>query len=296
MTDLRLVAVTPERSHLVLEDDESNQFRVPMDERLDAALGFSRSDRSRAGASQLEIALEPQLTPRDIQARIRAGHSTEDVASAAGVSVARIARYAGPVLAEREHVAQLARQAPARRASGGSAPPLAEVVEARFEQQSVAADSVHWDAWRSEEDRWTVELCYLAEARERRARWTFDPRGRVLAPADDEARWISEDSRDERRAAPVETAPRMRRLASVPKVAAGTGAPAPAPDSDAVYDREADEPVDPVPARRPDAAEEASVAAGGGSGPAPARHASRPSRRPSVPSWDDIMFGTRRRD
>lgn len=293
MTDLRLVAVTPERSHLVLEDDQSQQFRVPMDERLDAALGISRSDRSRAGAAQLEIALEPQLTPRDIQARIRAGHSAEDVASAAGVSVARIARYAGPVLAEREHVATLAQQAPARRASGGTAPPLAEVVETRLDELTVAADSVHWDAWRSEEDRWTVELCYLAESRERRARWTFDPRGRVLAAADDEARWISDDSGTERRVGPSESAPRMRRLASVPRVTPA----APGASADVVYDRESDQPVDrPDPDREP-ATQATPVAAGAGAGAesAPARHVSR-SRRPSVPSWDDIMFGARRHD
>ena len=38
VTDLRLVAVTPERSHLVLEDDDRHQFRVPVDERLANAL------------------------------------------------------------------------------------------------------------------------------------------------------------------------------------------------------------------------------------------------------------------
>ena len=38
MTDLRLVAVTPERSHLVLEDSESNQFRVSIDARMATAL------------------------------------------------------------------------------------------------------------------------------------------------------------------------------------------------------------------------------------------------------------------
>ena len=38
VTDLRLVAVTPDRSHLVLEDADSRQFRVPVDARLAAAL------------------------------------------------------------------------------------------------------------------------------------------------------------------------------------------------------------------------------------------------------------------
>ena len=46
---------------------------------------------------QLEIALESQLTPREIQARVRAGHSLDEVAIAAGISADRVERYAAPV-------------------------------------------------------------------------------------------------------------------------------------------------------------------------------------------------------
>ena len=59
-------------------------FRVPIDERLTAAM---RHDHSRPG--QLEIALESQLTPREIQTRIRAGHSVDEVSLAAGISPLR---------------------------------------------------------------------------------------------------------------------------------------------------------------------------------------------------------------
>ncbi len=53
--------------------------------------------------------MESALTPREIQARIRGGESLEEVAQAAGVYVEQIDAYAGPVLAEREHAATLAR-------------------------------------------------------------------------------------------------------------------------------------------------------------------------------------------
>ena len=165
MTDLRLVAVTPERSHLVLEDADSRQFRVPVDERLAAAL--RTPERSRPG--QVEIALESQLTPREIQARVRAGHSVDEVAVAAGISTDRVERYAAPVLAERAHVVEQAQKAPARRATAGSAPALAELVDARLAEQKVAADSVSWDAWRGDDDRWTVRLGYLGAGRAREA-------------------------------------------------------------------------------------------------------------------------------
>ena len=96
VTDLRVVAVTPTRSHLVLEDDDSRQFRVPVDERLANALRSpgTRPDASRPEGSrrdgQLEIALESQLTPREIQARVRSGHSVDEVAMAAGISADRV--------------------------------------------------------------------------------------------------------------------------------------------------------------------------------------------------------------
>jgi hypothetical protein len=260
MHDLRLVAVTPERSHLVMEDADSAQFRVPIDERLTAAL---RRDRSRPG--QLEIALDTPLTPRDIQARIRSGESADDLSAATGMSVARIERYAVPVLAEREHVATQAQAAPSRRQSGGSAPSLGDLVASRLHDQHVAPDSVVWDAWRTDDDRWTVHLSYLAGARERIALWVFDPRGRVLIADNDEARWLVDEAQTERDEMPP--AP-MRRLSSVPAAEPEPSAPE---TSDEVFDVEAVE------------------------APAP-RQVARAGRHPAVPSWDDIMFGARRHD
>ena len=290
MTDLRLVAVTPEQSHLVLEDSASNQFRVAIDQRLAAALRTHPSFKSSGPPStgpksgQLEIALESQLTPREIQARIRAGRGIDEVAAAAGISRERVERYATPVLAEREHVTDQARLAPARRASGGNAPRLGELVDARLAEQKVTADSVQWDAWRGDEDRWTVHLAYLSGARERVAEWTFDTRGRVLSAGNEEARWLVDESPGER----GEDAPaRMRRLSSVPQAEDESADAADAADAadeaetaDEVYDHEADE-------------ERAAEAA---AGEAPVRQVARAGRRPSVPAWDDIVFGARKHD
>jgi Protein of unknown function (DUF3071) len=284
MTDLRLVAVTPERSHLVLEDGDSGQFRVPIDQRLVAALRTHPSFKSSGPpttphkSAQLEIALESQLTPREIQARIRAGGGIDEVATAAGISSERVERYATPVLAEREHVIDQARLAPARRASGGTAPRLGELVDARLADQKVADDSVHWDAWKGDDERWTVHLGYLSGARERVAEWTFDTRGRVLSAANEEARWLVDDSPGER----GEDAPaRMRRLSSVPQAADGVGEVPETPETaDEVYDREADE------------ARAAAVA----SDQPPVRQVARAGRRPAVPAWDDILFGARKPD
>ena len=47
-----------------------------------------------------------------------------------------------------------------RRATAGKAPALAELVDARLAEQKVAADSVTWDAWRGDDDRWVVSVAY----------------------------------------------------------------------------------------------------------------------------------------
>ncbi len=85
MRALRVVGIT-EGGDVVLEDSgRRERFTVPADEQLRAA---ARGDLTRLG--QIAIELESQLRPREIQARIRAGASVEQVASAAGVPVQKI--------------------------------------------------------------------------------------------------------------------------------------------------------------------------------------------------------------
>ena len=80
-------------------------------------------------ATRLEIDMDSALTPREIQARVRAGESLEDVARAAGMGIEWVEPFAAPVLAEREFVAGQAQSHPVRRGSETIAHrTLAEVV------------------------------------------------------------------------------------------------------------------------------------------------------------------------
>ena len=107
MRALRVLGLAEDGENLVCEDGTSGElFTLPADERLRAA---TRGDLSRLG--QLQIELEPQLRPREIQARIRAGSTIAQVATAANTSVGRIERYAYPVLLERSTMAEKARHA-----------------------------------------------------------------------------------------------------------------------------------------------------------------------------------------
>ena len=110
MPELRVVAVSNDGTRLVLKAADATEYTLPIDERLRAAV---RGDRPRLG--QIEIEVESHLRPRDIQARIRAGATAEEVAQLAGIPVDRVRRFEGPVLAERAFMAERARKTPVRR-------------------------------------------------------------------------------------------------------------------------------------------------------------------------------------
>ena len=190
MQHLRLVGVHEDGLHLLLADDEGNRYSLPLDDALRAA---ARRDRPRLG--QLQIETSGGLRPKDVQAMIRAGMTAEDVADRAGWTVEKVHRYEGPILAEREHVAGLARQVRLRPRGGshGSAPTLEARVAERLRAREIDAGSAQWDSRRTDKGAWTIVLLFNAGGRRREALWQFDPLARTVSPVDDEARWLSED-------------------------------------------------------------------------------------------------------
>jgi len=154
--------------------------------------------------------MESAVTPRDIQTRIRAGESVDEVARAADMPIDLVQRFAEPVLAEREHLAELARGCPVRRQIGevGSRRPLIDVIGDRLTVRGIYPDSLAWDAWRGRDRLWTVRVAYELGSAPHEGLFTFDPRGRFSVPANDEARWLLGDGTG---ASPT---PRKRRATS----------------------------------------------------------------------------------
>ena len=214
MRKLKLVGLSADGHQVVFVDDSGAEFASPADDRLRAAL---RGDRARLG--QLEIEMDSALRPRDIQARIRSGETPEAVASLAQVSVDKIMPYCVPVLAEREHVAELARRSHVRRKNvDGPARRLTDVVAERLRGRSVDPESASWDAWRRDDGRWSIGVTYLSGEREREALFVFDSMGRYSIAEDDEAKWLTGEKQSTSKGPqPRETArPGDRRLAAVP--------------------------------------------------------------------------------
>ena len=110
MRTARLVGLSLDGKSLIVATDDGEELQIAADDRLRAAI---RGDRPRLG--QLEIEMKTSLSPRDIQTRIRAGESLEDVTRLAGIPLDRVERFAAPVLAEREHIAAVAMSASVRR-------------------------------------------------------------------------------------------------------------------------------------------------------------------------------------
>ncbi len=242
MEDLTLVGVHDDGEHLVLGGAEGQRFRVRLDDALRAAV---RRDRARLGQIQLES--DGGLRPREIQARIRAGQTAEEIADAAGIPLEHVRRYEGPVLAEREFIAAQARTVRVRRSGpGGTATlTLGELTTQRLAQREIDEQSGEWDAWRDDDGRWVVSLAFTAGSTRRCAHWRYDPQARHVQPRDDEARWLTDEE-------PPEAGPlTQRRLAQLREGRDGV--------TDRVYDVEADDGVRPGIDPRPGEVRRATV-------------------------------------
>jgi Protein of unknown function (DUF3071) len=309
MHQLRLVAVSEDGSYAILAvPGRGGRFSLPIDDRLRTV---ARGQFSRL--AQYEIEVESPLRPKEIQDRIRAGETADEIADAAGVPIERVRRFEGPVLAEREYRAQEAQRATVRSpGDSGPGPRLGEIVAERLVDLGVVPDDASWDSRKRADGNWQVQLAFTVSGRPQVAEWIFDPRRRHVTPDDDQAArlCLPEDDlaavrfavRGPATATVTPIAPRLGGLAAhhpesrasvvppVPAAASGPPTPSggPAPAGSAAREQDSE--------RQP--AEFDPAAADGAPGQArerPARKAAGGrSRRASVPSWDEIMFGNSR--
>jgi hypothetical protein len=285
MQELRLVAVSEDGSYAVLTAPGSGgRFTLRIDDRLRIV---ARGQFSRL--AQYEIEVESPLRPKEIQDRIRAGETAEEIADAAGVPIERVRRFEGPVLAERAYRAEEAQRATVRQ-PGDSGPgrALGDLVTEGLRASGVDPADAEWDSRKRADGGWQVRLIFSAGSRPHLAEWIFDPHRRHVAPADETATRLCLPDAE----LPLPAAgPRPAAQATVTPIGSRMGQPA---DSD--QGREAERPRVPAPShRRPAPEQQESTPAAAVQRERPARKAAGGrSRRSSVPSWDEIMFGTSR--
>ena len=263
MRELTLIGLDVDGANIICEGgDPADKFLVRVDDRLRAAI---RGDRARLGQSPREE-VKAVLRPRDIQARIRAGASVEEVAEASGMDVAKVERFANPVLLERQRAAELATAAHPVLVDGPAVETLLETVSAALAARGLSAEATIWDAWRADDGRWTVRMWWQAGLSENIAHFRFTPGahgGTVVAVDEAASELIDPDF--ERPLRPVAVVAQLEF--------------AEAPDSSP--DRSARTGED----LAADATEDATP-------PRPAS-AKRANGKPAVPAWEDVLLGVR---
>src|ERR1700733_406549 len=189
MQELRFVAVSEDGSYAVLAvPGRSGRYVLPIDERL-RAVALGQTSR----LAQYEIEVESPLRPKEIQARIRAGETAEEIADAAGIPVERVRWFEGPVLAERGYIADQAQAVSVRRAgdASGPGPRLGDIVTERLTAAGTDPADGQWDSRKRGDGNWQVSLTFPSGGRLHVAEWVFDPRRRHVMPDDDNAARLS---------------------------------------------------------------------------------------------------------
>src|SRR3954464_6193203 len=187
MRELKVVGLDVDGKRIICEGDDPNEkFILRADDRLRAAV---RGDKSGAGQTQSDAEVQNVLSPKEIQARIRAGASVEQVAESAGVDISRVERFAHPVLLERSRAAELATAAHPVLADGPSVLTLLETVTSALVARGLDPEATSWDAWRNEDGRWTVQMGWKAGMSDNVAHFRFTPgaHGGTVTAFDDTA-------------------------------------------------------------------------------------------------------------
>lgn len=176
--------VGTEAGVLVLATESGERFALPID-------GVLQREIRRATRQTEPTAQKLAASPRDIQAQIRAGLTAPEVANLLGISVDDVARFEGPVLAEREHVIGQALAVPVL--IGSEVEPDAQPtfgVAVRTKLAEIKATSERWASWK-EDSGWIIKLEFTASDVEHDARWSFDLRRSALSPQNADATQLS---------------------------------------------------------------------------------------------------------
>ncbi|MGX9670463.1 septation protein SepH [Mycobacterium sp. HM-7] len=310
MRELKVVGLDADGKRIICEAPNgsatADKFVLRVDDRLKAAV---RGDRAATNQTQIEVEVEVpnSLRPRDIQSRIRAGASVEQLAAAAGVSPERVMRFAHPVLLERSRAAELASASHPILPDGPSVLTLLETVTGALISRGLDPEATKWDAWRNEDSRWTVQFGWKAGRSDNVAHFRFSPgaHGGTTTAFDDAATELID---------PNYTRPALRSVAPLPQLhfeesvaeipmPAVVSEPQPAPEPAAapvvvmtpapVAPPVPAAPIAP-PAPEPTPAPEPAAVVETPETPEPAAPTPRPrKKKPEIPAWEDVLLGVR---
>jgi hypothetical protein len=187
MTELRLTGKSDDGSHLNLVDNSGAEFSLRISDTLRATVNQPRL------ASVPSIDAVETMSVKEIQRRLRAGDSFEQIARDGQITVDKVERFSGPIMQEREYILDRARELVMRKDVHRIEMTFRDVVLAKLAPRGVDTDEVSWNTWRLLDGTWHIELHYPNRDGNGIATWNFDLSRRALGATDDNGAWLIDE-------------------------------------------------------------------------------------------------------
>jgi hypothetical protein len=185
MKDIRFLG--SDGDFLLLEDSEGQKFRLLLDQPLRSAI-------KNEAPQMLD---QPRLSPREIQEEIRVGRSIEDIVQASGAPVDYVMKFAQPVLDELNHAVLNALtvrlEVPGDRFNNPTTREFGEIIKARLASSGAGIEK--WSAMKAPEHGFYIYCEYELDGRQNKATWLYDPKRLALIPENEAAISISSGDR-----------------------------------------------------------------------------------------------------
>ena len=267
MTELRLTGKSDDGSHINLVDNNGTEFSLRISDTLRATVNQPRL------TSVPSIDAVETMSVKEIQRRLRAGDSFEQIARDGQITVEKVERFSGPIMQEREYILDRARELVMRKDVHRTEMTFRDVVLAKLAPRGVDTDEVSWNTWRLADGTWHIELHYPNRDGNGVATWNFDLSRRALGATDDNGAWLIDEDAPAR---PVSTGiihsePTHPSRIETPRVA---------------------DVFEPVVEEKPETPRLAVIR----ETPSAADSQDGITARAKVPSWDEIMFGHKSSD
>ena len=272
MTELRLTGKSDDGSHINLVDNNGTEFTLRISDTLRATVNQPRL------TSVPSIDAVETMSVKEIQRRLRAGDSFEQIARDGQITVDKVERFSGPIMQEREYILDRARELVMRKDVHRIEMTFRDVVLAKLAPRGVDTDEVSWNTWRLADGTWHIELHYPNRDGNGVATWNFDLSRRALGATDDNGAWLIDEDAPARPASTgiIHSEPAHPSRIETPRL-----------DTPRVADV-----FEPVVEEKPETPRLAVIR----ETPSAADSQDGITARAKVPSWDEIMFGHKSSD
>lgn len=181
MKDIRYLGL--DGDFLLLEDAEGQKYRLLLDD------GTRRALRGET----LRKLDETQISPREIQEEIRVGRSIEEIVRSTGASEEYVRKFAQPVIDELDHAVKNALMVRLEIAGDRFSEPTSrefgEIIKSRLAASGAGIE--RWSAMKAPEHGFYIYCEFELDGETKKAAWSYDPKRLALSPDNEVALTLS---------------------------------------------------------------------------------------------------------